>query len=465
LKPIFLRVFAGWLLLGAMASADADPLDRHLRKEMRRLHIPGMAVAVVRDGRIATVRTYGFADLERRLPVTESSIFEIGSVTKQFTAALILKLAEEGRIGLDEKISTYLPGVPESWPDITVRHLLTHTSGIPNYLLVQGLFEETTRPGVTHEAIAKMFFDRLTPEFQPGETWSYSNSGYLLLGNIIERVTGKTYWRNLEERIFQPLGMSSSRSSEPGAAIANRVQGYEWRNGRFEIRPALHENAYAAGSIVSVPRDMARWVTALSERRLLGADSYTRMWASLQVAGGAAPPFNYGFGWFIDTYHGRRMVSHSGGTPGFSSVVQLFEKDKLAVVVLTNHSDRVIDHLGIDIAGFYVPELARPRRTPRDPDPATTARLKRALRGLFEAKPDLSLFTPAMQLFLRIPTGGAGLGPWVGADGKLRSFTYAEEERVGDQRILRYRAKLGKADRWFSFVLEPDGRIAQINWW
>lgn len=318
---------------------------------------------------------------------------------------------------------------------------------------------------MTHEAIAKLFFDKLVLEFQPGETWSYSNSGYLLLGNIIERVTGKSYWQNLEERIFKPLGMNASRSSQPSAAIAQRVRGYEWRDGRFESRPALHENAYAAGSIVSTPRDMARWMIALFERRLLGAASSSQMWTPLRAAGGAAPPFNYGFGWFADTYHGRRVVSHSGGTPGFSSVVQLFEKDRMAVIVLTNHADRVIDPLAIDIAGFYVPALARPRRTPRDPDPATTARLKRALQGWFGAKPELPFFTPAMQLFLRAPTGGSGLGPWIASDGALRSFAFGEEERAGDQRILRYKAKLGNVTRWFSFVLEADGRIAQINWW
>lgn len=466
LTSVLVRALAGWLLLSAVASANADQLDRHLRKQMRQMHLPGLAVAVVRDGRIATVRIYGFADLERRLPVTESSVFELGSVTKQFTSALTMMLVEEGRIGLDEKLSTYLPGVPEAWAGITVRHLLTHSSGIPNYLLAPGLFEETTRPGVTHESIAKLFFDRFTLEFQPGETWSYSNSGYLLLGNIVERVTGKTYWQNLEERIFKPLGMNTSRSSQPSAAIANRAKGYEWRNGRFESRPALHENAYAAGSIVSIPRDMALWMIALSERRLLGAASYAQMWTPLRVADGAKPPFNYGFGWLIDTYHGRRVVSHSGGTPGFSSVVQLFEKDGLAVIVLTNHTDRVIDHLAIDIAGFYVPALARPRRTPRDPDPATTARLKRALQGWFGGKPELPLFTPAMQLFLRVPTGGSGLGPWLGSDGELKSFAYSEEERVGDQRILRYRATLGRnTNRWFSFVVESDGRISQINWW
>jgi CubicO group peptidase (beta-lactamase class C family) len=460
----FVRACAGLLFFSFVASAGADQLDDHLRKQMRQMHLPGLAVAVVRDGRIATVRTYGFANLERRSPVTESSVFEIGSVSKQFTSALIMMLVEDGRVRLDEKISAYLPGAPEAWAGITVRHLLTHSSGIPNYLPVPGLFEETTRPGVTHEAIAKLFFDRLTLEFQPGEAWAYSNSGYLLLGNIIERVTGKTYWQNLEERIFKPLGMDASRSSQPSAAIANRAMGYEWRNGRYESRPALHENAYAAGAIASIPRDLARWMIALSERRLLDAASYTQMWTPLRVAGGAAPPFNYGFGWNIDPYHGRRVVSHSGGTPGFSSVVQLFEKDKLAVIVLTNHTDRVIDHLAIDIAGFYVPALARPRRMPRDPDPATTARLRRALEGWIGEKPEWTLFTPAMQVFLRTPTG-SGLGPWLGADGALRSFAYGEEERVGDQRILRYRAKLGKASRWFSFVLEPGGRISQINWW
>lgn len=146
MSSTFERACVGLFIFVVVASAGADQLDDHLRKQMRQMHLPGLAIAVVRDGRVATVRAYGFANLERRLPVTESSVLELGSVSKQFTSALIMMLVEEGRVGLDERISTYLPGVPKTWAGITVRHLLTHSSGIPNYLLVPGLSRKRPVP-------------------------------------------------------------------------------------------------------------------------------------------------------------------------------------------------------------------------------------------------------------------------------------------------------------------------------
>ena len=179
---------------------------------------------------------------------------------------------------------------------------------------------------------------------------------------------------------------------------------------------------------------------------------------------GAWAPLNYGFGWTIDTWRGRRVIGHSGGTPGFSSVIDRFPDDDLTVIVLTNHGDRVIDQIAIDIAGLLRPALARPRVREVDPEPELTATLKRALLDLFAGKHDAARFTPAMRLFLQTGTG-KGLWEWLSADGELRSFDFAGEERAGDHRTRRYRAVLGTAHRSFSFTLASDGTIAQIDWW
>lgn len=456
-------VLATLLLFCASSSVQADQVDEYVAVQMRQLHIPGLALAVVRDGQIAKIRAYGLANVELNAPVTEDTVFELGSVTKQFTAAAILLLVEEGKIGLDEPIKKYLAGVPDAWSAVTVRHLLTHSSGIQNYLGVPGL-PDAAHAAPSHDEMNRIFFERLQLEFQPGETWSYSNSGYLLLGSIIEKASGKSYWEFLNECIFQPLGMSVTRSSEPRAIIPHRASGYEWTQNHFENRPALTANAYAAGSIVSTVRDMAKWDAALYIEKLLKTSSLRQAWTPQRTSGGATAPFNYGFGWFVDTYHGHRVIAHSGGTPGFSSIIHRFVDDRLTVIVLTNHTDRVIDHLAIDIAGLYVPALARPREARREPDAETTPRLKKSLLGLFEGKPDPALFTPAMQVFLKTITG-QGLWQWLAADGALESFTFSAAERTGDERILRYKAVQGDATRWYSFTVTADGRIAQVNWW
>ncbi|HVG07483.1 MAG TPA: serine hydrolase domain-containing protein [Thermoanaerobaculia bacterium] len=452
---------AALLLLCALQPARADEVDSYVEARMRELHIPGFALAVVRDGQVVKSKGYGLANVELGVPATEETVFEIGSITKQFTAAAVMMLVEENKIGLDDRIGKHLAGVPEAWSAVTVRHLLTHSSGIQNYLDVPGLMDATSRPGMSHDEIAKLFFERLQLDFQPGETWSYSNTAYLLLGNILEKASGKSYWEFLDERIFKPLGMKATRSSEPRAILPHRAAGYEWRGDRFENRAALTENAYAAGSIVSTIQDMAKWDAALTSGKLPGS---VLAWTPNKIARGAIAPFNYGFGWFLDTYHGHRVISHSGGTPGFSSILYRFVDDGISVIALTNHTDRVLDHLAIDVAGLYVPALARPKAESADPDPKRSRMLQDALQGLFEGKHDPAQFTPAMQTFLKT-TVGKGMWGWTAADGPVTSFAFSESEDVGDARILRYKAVLGNITRWFSFTVTEDGKVAQIFWW
>jgi D-alanyl-D-alanine carboxypeptidase len=464
LKRKYLAIVSVLCLFCGILSARADQVDTYIQAQMRELHLPGLSLAVVREGRIVKLQSYGSANFELRVPVSGDTVFEIGSISKQFTGVAVMMLVEEGKIGLDDKISRYLAGVPEAWREVTVRHLLTHMSGIQEYLLVPGLFEATARPGVSHEEMARLFFSRLPLEFNPGETWAYSNPGYLLLGNIIEKASGQSYWAFLEERVFKPLGMQATRSSEPAAIIPGRAAGYEWTGNSFKNRPALTENAYAAGSIVSTPRDLAKWDAALNGERLLKRSSLDQLWVPARAAGGALAPFNYNGGWFIDTYHGHRIVAHSGGTPGFSSVLYRFLDDRLTVIILTNHGDRVIDHLAIDVAGMYVAGLARPKGQAIDPDGKTSEILKKALLGLRARDADPNLFTPAMQMFLKTAVGKE-VWPWTFSDGDLKSWTFSESEERDKNHILRYKAVLGNATRWFSFTITPQGKIAQIYWW
>jgi D-alanyl-D-alanine carboxypeptidase len=268
----------------------------------------------------------------------------------------------------------------------------------------------------------------------------------------------------MDERIFKPLGMSATRNTDPRPIVPNRAAGYEWVKDSFENRPVLAPFiAFSAGSILSNVEDMAKWEAALYGEKLLKKSSLEQMWTPAKTRDGAISSFDYGFGWFIDSYHGHRFVQHSGGTPGFSSVIYRFMDDKLTVIVLSNHSDRFLDQLAVDIAGMYVPALKRPEGK-TDPDPQFSLKLKEVMTGLANGKYDQDLFTVPMRLFLKTATG-KGFWQWVAYHGALSSFTFSDREDAGDSYLLRYKVGLGGNPYWFSFRVMRDGKIAQIYWW
>ena len=407
-QPVLIALFVAF---GLPVSGKTDQIDDYIMAQMGQLHIPGVSLAIVRDGRTIKTQGYGFANIELKAPATKDTVYEIGSNTKQFTAAAIMMLVDEGKVRLEDPVTKYFPEAPEAWRGITIRHLLTHSSGIQNHVAVPrwlnvfrtNLTFETTP---TRDQLLKMFF-KLPLEFQPGESWAYDNTGYYLLGIVIEKASGKSYWQFLDERIFKPLGMTATRSTDPQPIVPNRASGYEWKNDHFENRPVLLPAiGFSAGSLLSTVEDMGKWDVALYGEKLLKKSSLDQMWTATRAKDGADAPFNYGFGWFIDSYHGHRLVQHSGGTPGFSSVVYRFLEDKLTIIILTNHSDRIVDQLAIDLAGICLPALKRPNANP-DPDPKTTAMLKSVVSRLLNEKYDPASFTTAMRTFLTTATGKA----------------------------------------------------------
>jgi CubicO group peptidase (beta-lactamase class C family) len=453
---------------GAPIAAKADKIDDYVSAQMLRLHIPGLSLAIVRDGRVTKAQGYGFANLELKARSTKETVFEIGSNTKQFTAAAIMMLVEDGKVHLEDTITKYFPEAPGAWRGITIRHLLSHTSGIQNHVAVPhwldvfrtNLAFETAPP---RDELLKMFF-KLPLEFQPGETWAYDNTGYYLLGIVIEKASGKSYWQFLDERIFKPLGMNATRNTEPQPIVPNRASGYEWKNDHFENRPILLPAiAFSAGSLLSTVEDMAKWDAALSSEKLLKKSSLDQMWTAAITNNGTEAPFNYGFGWFVDSYHGHRLIQHSGGTPGFSSVIYRFIDDKLTIIILTNHSDRIVDQLAIDLAGIFLPALKRLDTNP-DPDPKTTAMLKDVVSGLLKGNYEATSFTLPMRIFLDTATGKA-FWKWFADHGELGSFIFSDREQKGDGQVLRYKVELGGNSYWFSAKMTKDGKIAQIYWW
>ncbi|PYL29504.1 MAG: hypothetical protein DMF39_07040, partial [Verrucomicrobia bacterium] len=453
---------------GRRFSGKADQIDDYIGAQMRRLHIPGISLAIVRDGRVIKTQGYGFASLELKAPATTETVYEIGSNTKQFTATAIMMLVDEGKVRLDDSITKYFPEAPQAWRGITIRHLLTHTSGIQNHVTVPDWLDnfrtnlkfETAPP---RDELLKMFF-KLPLEFQPGETWAYDNTGYYLLGIVIEKASGKSYWQFLDERIFKPLRMNATRNTDPQPIVPNRASGYEWKKDHFENRPVLLPAiAFSAGSLLSTAQDMAKWDAALYAEKLRKKSSLDQIWTAAATNDKAAMPFNYGFGWFVDSYHGHRLVQHSGGTPGFSSVIYRFIDDKLTIIIFTNHSDRIVDQLAVDLAGICQPALKRPEAT-RDPDPKTTQMLKDVVSGLLMQKYEPASFTPAMRTFLNTATGKA-FWKWFAEHGALGAFTFSDREDKGDGQLLRYKISLAGNSYWFSIRMTKDRKIAQIYWW
>jgi D-alanyl-D-alanine carboxypeptidase len=335
-----------WL---AAFCAQADLIDDFVMNQMSQQQIPGVSLAIVRDGKIMKTKGYGKANIELGVPVTEETVFEIGSLTKQFTATLIMLLSEEKKLPLDNKITGYFTNAPEAWTNITIRHLLTHTSGIKNYTGLSG-FEcsrHLTAPQFV-EAIGKYPLD-----FEPGAKFSYCNSGYNLLGFVVEKISGKPYWQVIQERIFNPAGMKATQSRDLNRIIRNRACGYEKHDNQLVNRDGELTDIFSAGAIASTVLDLLKWNFALESGKLLKPSSLQQMWSPYKLKNGQ--PSMYGFGWRLDDFKGTRCIGHGGSTSGFSSSLQKFPDLKLSVIVLTNSGEQgTASQIAKGIAEFYL---------------------------------------------------------------------------------------------------------------
>jgi D-alanyl-D-alanine carboxypeptidase len=296
---------------------------------------PGAAVMVTDDGATVYSGARGLADVEARTPITPRTVFRLGSITKQFTASVILQLAAEGKLSLDDPISRFLPDYPQPGAGATVRQLLSHTTGIQSYTGIPGFMVEanTNRAYTTDELIA-VFRDQPPPS-RPGERWAYNNSGYVLLGAIIERVTGRPWHEAVEQRIARPLGLATIRYGVGEAEMPLMARGYS--RGPDGVRPAnrIHMSVpHAAGALLGSVEDLARWGQALHHGRVVSAEDYARMIAPTAMPDGTTVP--YGFGLSNATVRGRRAIEHTGGIFGFSTDSIYFPDEDLYIAVFAN---------------------------------------------------------------------------------------------------------------------------------
>jgi len=361
----------------AAVAQDGDVskrVDDYVASEMRAEKIPGVALGVARDGQNIKARGYGLANVELDVPVKAETLFQTGSVGKQFTAMAVMMLVEEGKVGLDDKLTKYFPGTPVAWKGITVRNLLTHTSGIPDYtsdeLEKKGEPFINMRQDYTEEELYQKLIT-LPLDFPPGSKWSYSNSGYLLLGVLIHRVTGEFYGDFLQERIFRRLGMSSTRIISEADIISNRSAGYQLVNGELKnqdwVSPTL--NTTADGALYTNVVDMEKWDAALYTEKLVKKSSLDQMWMPVTLTDGTTYP--YGFGWDVTSMNGHRLIEHGGAWQGFTTHVSRYIDDKLTVIVLTNLSveNSQPDKIAHDVAAIYIPSVTPPPKPAKETKP------------------------------------------------------------------------------------------------
>jgi CubicO group peptidase (beta-lactamase class C family) len=441
----------------AAFSVYADDVDNYVKEQMRERHIPGTAVAVIRNGKIVKAEGYGLASVEFNVPATKESVFEIGSITKQITAAAIMLLVEEGKINLDEKISKYLPNTPESWKNVTVRHLLTHTSGIKSYTGLSG-YELTKR--LKRDEFIKAIGAH-TLEFEPGERYNYSNSGYNLLGFIIESVTRKSYWDFVQTRIFKPLGMNNTGDRDPQYVIRNRATGYEWENNRLVGRDYDLTDVFSAGAIVSTVVDLAKWDAALRNETLLKKASLEKMWTPFVLNNGQPNP--YGFGFNVADFRGHRLISHGGQTAGFAANISRFVNDDLTVIVLTNLGDIGLGGaIARGIAKFYLPDISiRAMKEQPGADSKITDLFRSALLSYLENKTNPDLFAERTLAALTTERAKSNAKRIV-SYGAAKNFVSVGAETSGKNRIYRYKAETDSRIFLWRLELDETGKITTL---
>jgi CubicO group peptidase (beta-lactamase class C family) len=354
----FTLAFSGFVGKARAADDLSAKADVAVEAQRQAQKIPGVSLAVCRNGKIVKAAGYGLANVELDVPARPETIFQTGSVGKQFTSMAVMMLVEEGKLDLDDKLTKYIPESPAIWKDVTIRHLLTHTSGIADY----GGEEDAMGKGVinfrkdyTEEELVQAFA-KMPMDFAPSAKWSYSNTGYVLLGIVIHRVTGKFYGDFLQERVFHPLGMTSTRIISEADIVPHRSSGYRLAKGKLKnqewVSPTL--NTTADGALYTNVLDLAKWDAALYTTKLVKQSSFDALWTPVKLNDGKTYP--YGFGWSLEAKNSRRAVSHDGAWQGFTMSIARYLDDRLTVIVMTNldsdnsKPEKIVE----DVAAIYL---------------------------------------------------------------------------------------------------------------
>jgi CubicO group peptidase (beta-lactamase class C family) len=455
----------------ALTAAQLASIDAFVGAEMKREQVPGIAVGVYSRGKILLAKGYGVANVELSVPVKAETIFQSGSVGKQFLSAAVMMLVEDGKLSLDDSITKYFPEAPATWKPILLKHLLSHTSGLAEYET-----PERTAPGgpfnmhldYTEAELAKNV-EALPIENPPGDKWNYRNTNYLLLGILVHRVTGTPYGDVLAQRIFKPLGMSSTRLISEADIIPNRAAGYELHGNELKnqewVSPTF--NSTGDGTLYFNVLDLAKWDEALYTPRLLKQSSLDRIWTVFPLNDGKPNPAGYGFAWSMSEQNGHRVIEHGGAWQGFTCQISRYPDDALTVVVLANLNAARPGVLAHVIAGLAETSLLPPKLVAIDDTQPDIAASLRALLDRLAAGQDISdRVTPE---FAKIVTPDATKAVrqrlaslWPG--GTLTLVRRVPAPRDPAHSVLStFRLVKGEQSTLVVFSLTPDGKVAALG--
>ena len=439
--------------------AQTDRVDSCIAAQMAIRHVPGLALAVIRGGVPIKVKGYGLANIELNVPVKPQTVFQSGSVGKQFTAMLVMLLVEQKKIGLDDPLSSYFAGSPDTWNRITVRHLLTHTSGIADY--TEDSLGVNLRTDYTEDQLLEKA-QQLPLQFQPGDKWSYSNTGYVLLGILIHKVSGQFYGDLLKQHVFQPLSMGTARIISEADIIPNRAAGYrlekgEWKNQEW-VSPSF--NTTADGSLYFTILDLIEWDKALSSGKIVSKTSFDQIWSPARLTNDSLHP--YGFGWFLRPINGHKAVWHTGSWQGFNAFIVRYLDDQLSVIVLANLDPADPAKIAQSVAGIYVPELApKVPTTIADREPRFTAIVDNLYRNPDTANVNLTLFAknyqPEARALLKNMMG------FVNVFGQVLSIEMIGYHSEIDSTIAQYRIRYKVGSRIVTITRTKSGQITGFS--
>ena len=434
----------------------SSSVDDFVQAEMKRQRIPGVAVGIVNKGTVTT-RGYGFANVEHMVPVTDETIFQSGSLGKMFTATALMLQVEDGKLSLSDPITKFFPDAPAAWHAITVRNLLNHTSGIPDY--TTSTFDY--RKDYTEDELARMAFAQKL-EFPAGSRWNYSNTGYALLGFIVHKVSGKFYGDVLAERVFKPLGMTTARIINEEDVIPNRAAGYRHVNGQLKnqewVAPQL--NTTADGSLYWSVRDLVAWDTAVKRRAILKPESWAQILTPVRLNSGK--PYPYGMGWSLEERGGKPLQEHGGAWQGFRTQLSRFIGDDLDIVVLTNTAEADPGRIADGIAAIIHPDLAV--KTPTaiaDLEPQVTARVARLLDTIRSGR-----LTPDEFAYVRagfFPDAAEFYKSQLQTLGPQQRLVLLDRRELGDDRVYTYEVVFPSGSRYVRVALAPDDKVSSFS--
>lgn len=444
------------LAIAAPATPAVPQIEQYLQAEMQRLHIPGLAVSIISDGKVLYAKGLGYSNLEHQTPVQVDTVFQSASTGKQYTAMAILQLVQAGKLKLDDPVRKTLTDAPASWNAITIRHLLNHTAGLAANLSKLDLRQEMTDAQMR----SRIYQEKL--QAPAGAAFSYSNLGYVILGAVIEQASGQSYGEYLQQHIFGPLGMQQSRVVDESSLIPGRASPYEW-DGKGWKNVSWSAPVYNRGGdgalLLSLP-DVARWDQALNGETLVKRELLQQAFTSGKLSDGSST--GYGFGWLVRNINEQPVVEHSGVWQGYSAQISRYVNARLTVAMFANLDSAPLDRLTHQVAGLWDARLQPPApAVMADTEPAVTAMLKERVGQLASGALPPGAFSPeaAAEFF---PDQAREYQAMLAPMGALRTISLSKRREDKGVRVYIYRLTLGETNMLCQLRLNQQEQIVML---